>query len=57
MVRILVKKVNVQLKLTSEQMDKLGEVLSSRDWPSRKSYARHAFDGDGVKVVAYEAVN
>ena len=50
------KKSMYNLKLTSEQMDKLGEVLSSRDWPSREvKYARHAFDGDGVKVVAYES--
>ena len=36
-------------------MDKLGAALSTRGWPScTVPYARHAFDGDGVKVVAYE---
>ena len=37
-------------------MDKLGQALSSRGWPTREvQYARHAFDGDQVKVVAYES--
>ncbi len=50
------KKTSYTLKLSSEQMDKLGAALSSRGWPSRNvPYARHAFDGDGVKVVAYES--
>ena len=50
------KKTSYTLKLSSEQMDKLGAVLSNRGWPSRTvPYARHAFDGDGVKVVAYES--
>ena len=50
------KKTSYTLKLTSEQMDKLGAALSTRGWPSRTVlYARHAFDGDGVKVVAYES--
>ena len=50
------KKTSYTLKLTSDQMDKLGAALSSRGWPSRiVPYARHAFDGDGVKVVAYES--
>ena len=50
------KKTSYTLKLSSEQMDKLGVALSSRGWPSRTvPYARHAFDGDGVKVVAYES--
>ena len=50
------KKTSYTLKLSSEQMDKLGAALSSRGWPSRTvPYARHAFDGDGVKVVAYES--
>ena len=44
------------LKLTSEQVDKLGDVLNARGWPTREvQYARHAFDGDNVKVVAYES--
>ncbi len=50
------KKSSYYLTLTPEQMDKLGEALSSRGWPSREvQYARHAFDGDQVKVVAYES--
>ncbi|MEK9783600.1 MAG: ribonuclease HIII [Opitutales bacterium] len=50
------KKTSYTLKLTSDQMDKLGAALSTRGWPSRTvPYARHAFDGDGVKVVAYES--
>jgi len=44
------------LKLKGDQLDKLGQVLSSRGWPPREvQYARHAFDGDQVKVVAYES--
>ncbi len=50
------KKSSYNLKLTPEQVDKLGQALSSRGWPSREvPYARHAFDGDHVKVVAYES--
>ena len=37
-------------------MYKLGELLKERGWsPRTVPYARHAFDGDGVKVVAYES--
>ena len=37
-------------------MDKLGQALSSRGWPTRDiQYARYAFDGENVKVVAYES--
>ena len=44
------------LKLKGDQLDKLGQALSSRGWPTREvQYARHAFDGDQVKVVAYES--
>ncbi|MEK9773033.1 MAG: ribonuclease HIII [Opitutae bacterium] len=50
------KKTSYTLKLSSEQMDRLGTTLSRRGWSSREvPYARHAFDGDGVKVVAYES--
>ena len=50
------RRTSYTLKLTSDQMDKLGDSLSGRGWPSRQvPYARHAFDGDGVKVVAYES--
>ena len=50
------KKSMYNLKLTSAQVDKLGAVLKGRGWPSRDvQYARHAFDGDSVKVVAYES--
>ena len=50
------KKSMYNLKLTSAQVDKLGEVLKGRGWPTRDvQYARHAFDGDSVKVVAYES--
>jgi ribonuclease HIII len=50
------KKTSYTLKLTPEQLDKLGSVLKGRSWPTREvPYARHAFDGDGVKVVAYES--
>ena len=44
------------LKLTDGQLDKLGQALSSRGWPAKEvQYARHAFEGDQVKVVAYES--
>ena len=37
-------------------MSKLAKALNGRGWPVRTvPYARHAFDGDGVKVVAYES--
>src|SRR6056300_777638 len=50
------KKTSYTLKLTAGQMDKLNSALSGRGWPTREvPYARHAFDGDGVKVVAYES--
>jgi len=50
------KKSMYNLKLTSAQVDKLGDVLNARGWPTREvQYARHAFDGDSVKVVAYES--
>jgi len=50
------KKRSYTLKLTSVQMDKLGQALSTRDWPTRTvQYARYAFDGENVKVVAYES--
>jgi ribonuclease HIII len=50
------KKSMYNLKLTPAQLDKLGEVLHGRGWPTREvQYARHAFDGNGVKVVAYES--
>jgi len=50
------KKTSYTLKLTEEQMQKLGDSLHGRGWPTRTvPYARHAFDGDGVKVVAYES--
>ena len=50
------KKSMYNLKLTSAQVDKLGEVLHAKGWPTRKvQYARHAFDGDSVKIVAYES--
>ena len=50
------KKTSYTLKLTPTQMDKLGDSLKTRGWASREvPYARHAFDGDGVKVVAYES--
>jgi len=50
------KKTSYTLKLTQAQMEKLGDALSRRGWPTREvPYARHAFDGDGVKVVAYES--
>ena len=34
------KKSMYNLKLTSEQVDKLGEVLHARGWPSRGSAVR-----------------
>jgi len=50
------KKTSYTLKLTADQVDKLGSALSGRGWPAREvPYARHAFDGDGVRVVAYES--
>jgi ribonuclease HIII len=50
------KKTSYTLKLTPGQMDKLNSALSGRGWPTREvPYARHAFDGDGVRVVAYES--
>ncbi len=37
-------------------MDKLGNALEGRGWPTRTvQYARFAFDGELVKVVAYES--
>ena len=50
------KKNSYTLKLSSEQMDKLENALGSRGWPTRTvQYARFAFDGEWVKVVAYES--
>ena len=50
------KKNSYNLKLSPAQMEKLGQVLSRRGWLTREvPYARHAFDGDQVKVVAYES--
>ena len=50
------KKSSYTLKLTSEQMERLAGALGGRGWPTREvPYARYAFDGDGVKVVAYES--
>ena len=50
------KKNSYTLKLSSEQMDKLGNALEVRGWPTRTvQYARFAFDGELVKVVAYES--
>ena len=50
------KKSSYTLKLSSEQMDKLGHVLKSRGWGIRTvQYARYAFDGELVKVVVYES--
>ena len=50
------KKSMYTLKLKGDQLDKLGQALSARGWPTREvQYARHAFDGDQVKVVAYES--
>jgi ribonuclease HIII len=50
------KKKSYTLKLTSVQIDKLGQALSTRDWPTRTvQYARYAFDGENVRVVAYES--
>ena len=37
-------------------MERLAGALGGRGWPTREvPYARYAFDGDGVKVVAYES--
>ena len=50
------KKSSYTLKLSSEQMDKLGHALKSRGWGIRTvQYARYAFDGELVKVVVYES--
>ncbi len=50
------KRTSYTIKLSLAQMDALGLALSNRGWPTRVvPYARHAFDGDGVKVVAYES--
>lgn len=50
------KKTSYTLKLTAGQLTKLGLTLNGRGWPTREvPYARHAFDGDGVRVVAYES--
>ena len=50
------KKTSYTLKLAGGQMDKLGAALEGRGWSTREvPYARHAFNGDGVKVVAYES--
>ena len=50
------KKASYTLKLSSEQMDKLGHALKSRGWGTRTvQYARYAFDGELVKVVVYES--
>ena len=50
------KRSSYTLKLSSEQMDKVADALGNRGWPTREvPYARHAFDGDGVKVVVYES--
>ncbi len=50
------KKSSYTLKLTSEQMDKLGDALQRRGWSTRTvQYARYAYDGELVKVVVYES--
>ena len=50
------KKSSYTLKLSDEQMDKLGTSLKTRGWVTREvEYARYAFDGDFVKVVIYES--
>ena len=50
------KRSSYTLKLSSEQMDKVADALGNRGWPTREvPYARHAFAGDGVKVVVYES--
>ena len=50
------KKSSYTLKLSDEQMDKLGISLKTRGWVTREvKYARYAFDGDFVKVVIYES--
>ena len=49
------KKNSYNLKLSSEQIDKLGQALESRGWTSHTvQYARHAFEGENVRVDAYE---
>lgn len=50
------KKSSYTLKLSGEQMEKLGSALENRNWPTRTvQYAKYAFDGELVKVVAYES--
>ena len=50
------KKNSYTLKLTGEQMEKLGDALKGRGWPNRTvQYARYAFDGENVKIVIYES--
>ena len=50
------KKNSYTLKLTGEQMEKLGDTLKGRGWPIRTvQYARYAFDGENVKIVIYES--
>ena len=49
-------KSSYTLKLSGEQMEKLGFALKNRNWPTRSvQYAKYAFDGELVKVVAYES--
>ena len=50
------RKSSYTLKLSGEQMKKLGFALKNRNWPTRSvQYAKYAFDGELVKVVAYES--
>jgi ribonuclease HIII len=50
------RKSSYTLKLSGEQMEKLGFALKNRNWPTRSvQYAKYAFDGELVKVVAYES--
>ncbi len=50
------KKTMYTIKLEDEQMDKLGFALESRGWfPREVQYARFAYNGDQVNVVAYES--
>jgi ribonuclease HIII len=50
------RKSSYTLKLSGEQMEKLGFALKNRNWPTRTvQYAKYAFDGELVKVVAYES--
>ena len=50
------KKNSYTLKLTGEQMEKLGDALKGRGWSTRTvQYARYAFDGENVKIVIYES--